>query len=76
MWILGLKGLKELCHEIHQNPNSRNATKLSETKISAQNIKGRYKEHSKYKRRHGWTNLKKIETDWKHVSVTVFHSSF
>ena len=44
-------------------------------------MKRRYKYHSKCKRLHGWTNLKEIETDcnggfWKHVSLTVFQSSF
>ena len=44
-----------------------------------------YRQHSKYNKRNGWTNLKKIETDynscsycgfWKLVSLTVFQSSF
>ena len=37
------------------------ATKLSE--VIAQNIKRRYLQHSKYKNRQGWTNLKKIKAD-------------
>ena len=41
------------------------APKLSETKIRAQNMKGRYEYYSKYKRRNGWKNSEKIETDCK-----------
>ena len=43
------------------------AIKLSETfkfeKVTAQNITKRHIKHSKFKRKHGWTNLKKFETD-------------
>ena len=47
--------------------------------ITAQNIQRRIRQHSKYKRKHKRTNLKKIETDtncsfWKLVSLTVFQS--
>ena len=43
-------------------------------------MKRRYKQHSIYKRRHGWTNLKKIKTDdicgfWKLANLTVLQSS-
>ena len=34
-------------------------------KIRAQNMKGRYEYYSKYKRRNGWKNSEKIETDCK-----------
>ena len=45
--------------------------------MTTQNDKTRCKLHRKYKRRHGWTNLKRIETDCncgfqKLVSLTVF----
>ena len=33
-------------------------------KITAERIKRRYKYRSEYKRRVGWTNLRKIKTDW------------
>ena len=43
------------------------AIKLSETfkfkKPTAQNITKKYIRHTKYKRKNGWTNLKKFETD-------------
>ena len=49
--------------------------------ITAQHIKRRNRQHSKYKREHRRTNLKTIETDpncsfWKLVSLTVFQSLF
>ena len=40
-----------------------NTPKLNETKMTTQNVKRRCKRHSKYKRRNGWTNLNKTETD-------------
>ena len=44
-------------------------------KRTAQNMKRRYKYwDSKYKRRHGWTNLKKIETDHSCVFKNLFAS--
>ena len=71
----------ELRQEIYQNSNSENCfqTEWNDIKKTAQYMKRRYKQHSKYKRRHGWTNLKKIEADydrgfWKLVSLTVFQS--
>ena len=39
------------------------ATKLRETKITALEVRICYKWHSKYRRKQGWTNLKKSETD-------------
>ena len=52
--------------------------------LTAQNIKSKeHKNESKYRRRNGWTILKRIETRpycnrafWKLVSLTVFRSSF
>ena len=35
--------------------------------VLLKNSKRRYKQHSKYKRRHGWTNFQKIEADCSHV---------
>ena len=68
----------ELCHSIYPNSTAEGmATKLSQT--FQQPLKSWW--HNKYKSRHGWTNLKKIETDcnWgygKPVSLTVFQRSF
>ena len=70
----------ELCHEIYQNSNSGNCHQVEwNIEITTQDVKRRYKLPSKYKRKLGWTNLKKIETDcnrgfWKVVSLTVFLS--
>jgi len=49
--------------------------------ITAQNIQRRNRQHSKCKRKHRRTNLKKIETNpncsfWKLVSLTVFQSFY
>ena len=49
--------------------------------MTTQSDKTRCKQHRKYKRRHGWTNLHRIETDCncgfqKLVSLTVFQNSF
>ena len=69
--------LKELCYDIHQNWDSGNRKQIEwHLKITAPNYKRTLNQHSKYKRRHGWTNLKRIEMDWKLVSLTVFQSSF
>ena len=69
--------LKELCYDIHQNWDSGNRKQIDwHLKITAPNYKRTLNQHSKYKRRHGWTNLKRIEMDWKLVSLTVFQSSF
>ena len=70
--------LKELCHESSQHSKRRNRHKIGLNKrISAQNVKRRYKLHRQYKRRHGWTILKKTVTDcncgfWKLISLAVF----
>ena len=67
-----------LCHEIYQNSNSKIELNI---KMTTQNDNTRCKQHRKYKRRHGWTNLHRIETDCncgfhKLVSLTVFQNSF
>ena len=47
-----------------RNSNSWNRYQTEgNIKITAQNMKRRFKYHSKYKRRHEWTNLKRIKTD-------------
>ena len=67
--------LRELCHEIYQNSNQGNCYRTEwNIKITAQKVRRKYKWHSKYKRKHGWTNFRKIETDcnfgfWKFIFV-------
>ena len=60
----------------------RTTTNLSETKISAQNMKIAYKQQGKYKNKERiWTALQKIEMDgncafWKLIILNVFQISF
>ena len=74
--------LKELCHEIYQNSNQGNCHRTEwNIKITAQKVRRKYKWQSKYKRKHGWTNFRKIETQcnfgfWKLGSLTFFQKSF
>ena len=59
---ISLIHLKELRHEVCQNKNRQNCEQTeSNIKITSQKMK---EEISKYKRKHGWTNLTKIETDY------------
>ena len=76
--------LKELCHKIYQNSGRSRHQIQWKIKTTAQTMKTREKNNitaTKYKRRHAWTYLNKIETDcsWvfgKLVSLMVFRSSF
>ena len=54
--------LKELCREISLNLSSGNNTNLSETKISAQNMKIMYKQHNKYKNEE--LGMDSVTKDW------------
>ena len=76
---------KELCHETYRILTVGTSTKLSAWNVekTAQNMTRKYEERSnKYKRRQGWTHLKKIYNKlqlWfflKLVSLTVSQSLF
>ena len=59
---ISLIHLKELRHEVRQNKNRQNCEQTeSNIKITSQKME---EEISKYKRKRGWTNLTKIETDY------------
>ena len=68
---------KEMCHEIYKTSIKQRElpTNWVKRKTNLQNVKRKYKSPSKYRRRCGWANMKKIETDcncgfWKLVSLT------
>ena len=68
---------KEMCHEIYKTSIKQRKlpTNWVKRKTNLQNVKRKYKSPSKYRRRCGWANMKKIETDcncgfWKLVSLT------
>ena len=66
----------------YQNSNSWNCQQTEwNIKLTAQKVRRSYKWHNIYKRGHGWTNVKKIESDcncdfWKLVSLTVLKFIF
>ena len=66
-WVSGLKGLKELCHEIYQNSNRGNCRQIEwNIKIIAQKSRRRYNWHDKYKRR---LRMDKLDEDWNGLQL-------
>ena len=56
---------KEMCHEIYKTSIKQRElpTNWVKRKTNLQNVKRKYNTPSKYRRRCGWANMKKIETD-------------